>query len=192
MHRKYFPNCKITGPIEPPVPFSHMGTRGAVPAKCAGCNHLFEGGCTRQIDIIGDYLHLDHGPCGVDGPTDPVIYEEDYVIGKVEVPRKCAACHFLKIKTAWGFVCTKDHEKWGDLHRGLDWGTWSPDSLYLRLPPPKMTTKALSDAVFNDDLVAFIRELRRINPGLSIKEAKSDFAYLRHMVDRQAARDLQP
>ena len=84
MHKFYFPSCKVNGDIEPPVPFNHMGIAGAVPNKCGSCPHLFEGGCTRYIDSVNQYLHLDFGPCKVNGPTDPVIYEDDFIKSKVD------------------------------------------------------------------------------------------------------------
>src|SRR5262245_26778416 len=96
MHKHYFPPCPVDGPIEPPVPYGHMGASGAVPNKCRSCPNLFEGSCLRSIKEVGRYLHLDYGPCGIPGPTDPVIYEDEFITSKVTVPRKCATCHFLK------------------------------------------------------------------------------------------------
>ncbi len=97
MHKYYFPSCKIDGPIEPAVPFNHMGITGSVPKKCSECKHLFEGGCTRYMKEVGHYLHLDHGPCGIHGPTDPVQYKSEYFLSKVEIPRKCNSCLYLMI-----------------------------------------------------------------------------------------------
>ncbi len=179
MHKNYFPTCKVEGDIEPPVPFNHLGIGSAVPNKCGSCSHLFEGGCTRFADLVNRYLHLDHGPCGVNGPTDPVFFEDEYLQSKVEIPRKCSKCIFLKTAINRGFFCGKDEDKWGDYHRGLDWGAWEPDSIYLQLPLPKVTTKALSVYVKNENLIEFIKEYRKRNPGLSITEAKKDFEYLR-------------
>ena len=76
MHKLYFPACPVEGPIEPPVPFSHFGTRGAIPSKCGSCKLEFEGGCMRYMDKLKRYMHLDYGPCGISGPTNPVIYED--------------------------------------------------------------------------------------------------------------------
>ena len=185
MHRNYFPRCPIDGPIEPPVPFGHMASRGAVPKKCSECQHLFEGECTRYIEDVGHYLHLDHGPCGIDGPTDPVLYEDEFVTSKAEVPRKCAKCVFLAVDRIYGFHCTKDADKWGDFHRGLDWGAWEPDCIYLELPLPKVTTKELSVFARRNDIMSFIKEHRRINPGLSIEEAKADFAHFRDVLEKR-------
>ncbi|MGC4044350.1 MAG: hypothetical protein QM758_11180 [Armatimonas sp.] len=172
----------IDGPIEPPVPYSHLGSFGAVPKKCSECEHLFEGGCTRYFNEVERYLHLDHGPCGIHGPTDPVFYEDAFVQSKVEIPRKCATCYHLEIDSIHGFHCTKDAKIWGDLHRGLDWGTWQPEEIYLELPPPKVTTRKLARFVRDNDLLSFIKEHRRINPGLSMKEAQEDFAYFRKVL----------
>ena len=184
MHSKYFPTCPIDGPIEPPVPFAHMGSRGAVPKKCSECEHLFEGECTRHIDEVGHYLHLDHGPCGIDGPTDPVPYEDEFIKAKVEIPTKCSTCVYLAVDRIRGFHCTKDSDKWGDFHRGLDWGAWQPAYINLLLPPPRVTTKALSQHAFNNDLAAFIKEYRRINPETSIEEAKRDFFHFRSTMEK--------
>jgi hypothetical protein len=182
MYQKYFPACTVDGNIEPPI--NHLGTIGAVPHKCGHCDHLFEGGCRRFINEIGDYLHLDYGSCGIQGPTDPIIYEDQYITSKVEVPRKCSDCGFLKFDRIHGFDCLKDINKWGDLHRGLDWGTWQPDGIYLQLPHPKVTTKQLSTFAQKNNLVEFIKEHRRINPGLSIEETKVDFNHFRSIIEK--------
>ena len=183
MHSRYFPPCPVDGPIDPPVAFGHMGSHGAVPAKCGQCRHLFEGECTRYIETVGHYLHLDHGPCGINGPTDPVTYEDEFIKAKVEVPRKCSRCRFLAVHPIFGFHCTKDADKWGDFHRGLDWGTWQPDLIYLQLPLPKVTTRELSQLAFANDLLGFVKEHRRINPGLSVEEAKADFQHFRNIIE---------
>ena len=184
MHKLYFPTCKVEGDIEPPVPFNHMGIVGAVPNKCGSCSHLFEGGCTRYMEQVNRYLHLDYGSCGIVGPTDPVIYEDQFIKSKVEVPRKCSKCVYMKVDSIHGFDCTKDKEKWGEYHRGLDWGAWEPDSIYLQLTHPKVTTKELSTYVKQNDIIKFIKEYRKRNPGLSINEAKEDFAYLQNILKK--------
>lgn len=184
MHSQYFPACPVDGPIEPPVPFGHMFSRGAVPQKCSQCQFLFEGECIRYANDVGHYLHLDHGFCGIAGLTDPVLYRDKFIESKVEVPRKCVSCSFLSYDQIRGFVCSKDEEKWGDFPRGLDWGNWQPDIVYLELPFPKLTTKELSKHAKNDDLIEFLKEHRRINPGLSIQEAKSDFYHFRDILNK--------
>lgn len=182
MHTQYFPRCPVDGPIDPPVPFSHMVSVGAVPNKCGHCDKLFEGECIRCFEQVERFLHLDHGPCGVPGPTDPVKYEDSYITARVTVPRKCAKCGLLAVDSICGFHCTKEADKWGGFHRGLDWGAWEPDSIYLELPPPKVSTRALCQCARDNDLVSFVKEHRRINPGLSIEEAKADFRHFRSIL----------
>lgn len=184
MHQYYFPTCKVEGDIEPPVPFNHLGIAGAVPNKCGSCKNLFEGECRRYIEQTNQYLHLDYGPCTITGPTDPVFYEDTYLKAKVEVPRKCSTCAHLKVDSARGFYCSQDQDKWGNFPRGLDWGAWEPESIYLQLPQPKITSKLLPTFVKRDEIINFINEYRRINPGLSITEAKSDFAYLQDILKK--------
>ncbi|ACL06948.1 hypothetical protein Dalk_5278 [Desulfatibacillum aliphaticivorans] len=182
MHKSYFPSCGVAGPIAPAVRINHLGLIGCIPNKCAGCSHMFEGSCTRGLDAVGRYLHLDHGPCGVPGPTDPVLYESRYIAAKAAIPRKCAACSFLEFEMVQGFICSKDKDIWGDFPRSLDWGAWSPDSLYFDLGPSKNATKQLSVCVQNNNLAGFIEEYRRVNPGLSLYEAKADLATLREIL----------
>ncbi len=182
MHNLYFPSCPVEGPIEPPVSFNHLGISGAIPNKCGHCEMMFEGVCTRAMERLQRYMHLDYGPCGIPGPTDPVIYEDPFVRSRVEVPRKCSRCRFLIHDSIHGFTCKKDSEKWGRYHRGLDWGAWSPERIDFNLPHPKLTTKVLLDCVYTEDLSGFIKEHRRINPGLSMQEAKEDFTLMRNLV----------
>ena len=183
MHRFYFPPCPVDGPIDPPVSYGHLATHGSVPTKCSTCVSLFEGSCCRHMAEVGHYLHLDHGPCGVAGPTDPIVYEDEFIAGKVEVPRKCATCVCLNYDRIYGFFCSKDGDKWGGFHRSLDWGAWAPDFIYLELPLPKITTKALSRFAQENDLLAFLKEHRRINLGVSLAEAREDFAHFRAIID---------
>lgn len=183
MEHKYFPRCTVDGPIDPPVSYGHFGSFGAIPNKCRSCSNLFEGECVRAMDS-GGYKHLDHGPCGVMGPTDPVHYEDEFVVAKVRIPRKCASCNFLRLRPIHGFVCTKDESIWGDFHRGLDWGDWIPSSVFRRLPYPKGTNDTMLKLVADGDLMKFISEHRRINPGVGVLEAKEDFEFLRDDLDR--------
>jgi hypothetical protein len=179
MHKYYFPRCPVEGPIEPPVQFQHLGSRGAVPKKCHDCNFLFEGECTRGGAKVGHHLHLDHGPCGIEGPTDPVVYEDQWVRGHVEIPRKCARCIFLRVDPIRGFHCTKDAKIWGDLHRGLDWGYWEPDTIWIQLPHPKITTRTMISWAKAGNLMEFIKEYRSVNLDLPLTEARADFAFIR-------------
>ena len=185
MHKDYFPACPVHGPIEPPVPFNHMGLSGAVPNKCGPCPKLFEGSCTRYIEEVGHYLHLDYGYCGIPGPTDPVIYEDQFIVAKVEVPRKCSTCMYVDFDRVKGFVCRKDAKKWGRFERGLDWGSWEPDAIHLELPLPKVTTKDLSVYAKQGDLIEFIKEYRKVNPGTSFDEAKSDYQHFREILGKR-------
>lgn len=179
MYSEYFPACTVDGPIEPPVEFRHMGSRGAIPYKCSQCSSMFEGSCLRASELIQGFLHLDYGPCGIDGSTKPVYYENKYYKSKVQIPEKCSKCHFLEVDVIRGFHCKKDEVKWGDFNRGLDWGAWQPNRTYIQLSPPKITTKALIDHLYENDLLNFIKEYRRINPNSSVAEAKEDFSDLK-------------
>lgn len=179
MHKKYFPKCKVEGPIEPAVPYDHMASVGAIPQKCSRCEYLFEGSCIRYLEEVGRYLNLDHGPCKVNGPTDPVYYISKHLKSKVEIPGKCHECRLLEIDRFHGLHCAENKQKWGDFLRGFDWGTWEPDVIYFELPLPKITNQKLNDLANKNDCVNFIKEHRRVNPELSFKEAKNDFIYLR-------------
>jgi hypothetical protein len=185
MYRKSFPSCPVDGPIEPPVPFVHMFSRGAVPKKCSECLHLFEGECTRYIEEVQGCLTLDHGPCGIAGPTEPVMYQTEAIESKLEVPQKCATCIHAAVDSIHGVYCTKDRDKWGDFHRGLDWGAWRPNHLWFRLQLPKVTTQELSRHAYNNEIVEFIKEHRRINPGISLYEAKQDFVHFRTLIEQR-------
>jgi hypothetical protein len=90
---------------------------------------------------------------------------------------------YLDFDRVRGFCCRKDSKKWGAFERGLDWGTWEPDNIYLELPPPKVTTKNLSVHAKSGDLIMFIKEYRRVNPGTSMEEAKSDYRRFRSILE---------
>lgn len=184
MHRRYFPACPIDGPIEPAVPFRHMACDGSVPFKCSTCECLFEGECLRFYHECHRYMHLDYGPCGVEGATDPVACIDVGSRVNAEVPRKCSTCEYLVFDSISEFSCSKDAHIWGDRYRGLDWGDWKPDFIELSLPLPKISTRELSMAAVNDDLMAFVKEHRRINPGCSIQEAREDFVQFREVLER--------
>ena len=179
MHKYYFPTCSVKGPIEPAVPCKHVGLRASVPQKCSECEHLSEGSCTRAFEEVGDHLHLDHGPCGIPGDTDPVYYQNSRIKAKVVVPRKCATCVYLRYDFARGFWCRKDSHEWGDIPRGLDWGTWEPGAPYYNLPAPKVTTRAMLEAATSDNLRLFVLEYRRANRDTSMLDAKDDFNVVR-------------
>ncbi len=183
MYRYYFPSCPIEGPIDPPVPYAHAASYGAIPNKCAKCDFTFEGSCVRYSDIVNDYMHLDHGPCGIPGSTEPVTVENDFVFSKVKVPHKCSTCHYLDFDNIHGFYCSKDSDKWGDFHRSLDWGDWKPEKIYIHLDPPKRTNKDLVNLAYDEKLIEFIKEHRKINPEGSIGEAKEDYKFLRGRIE---------
>jgi hypothetical protein len=179
MRKRYFPSCTVDGLIEPPIPFKHMASSGAVPNKCRNCQHFFEGECLRAIDEQHRYLKLDYGFCGIPGETDPVFYQNDRIVSDIEIPRKCAECIFLTSR----FSCQKDAHKWGDFSRGLDWGNWQPDNNYIELPFPKITSKILIDFLNDNNLVGFVKEYRQINYG-SILDAKNDFHLLKNISEK--------
>ena len=142
MLKHYFPICKNDGPIYPVDEFKHMGLITVIPKKCSECMYLFEGECTRNIDEVGRYLYLDHGPCGIYGPTDPLTHVSSSTIFKIEIPRKCAKCDYLEgffnvQGIVDGFSCGKDKDIWLGFNRNLDWGSWEPDWIYIDLPHPK-------------------------------------------------------
>jgi hypothetical protein len=183
MHRQAFPPCQVEGDIQPSASFSHMGFEGAIPNKCASCQQLFEGECLRGWTLQAQYLNLDHGPCGVHGPTDPILYEDQFVDAKVEIPRKCSTCRYLEHDRIRGLVCREDRQIWGDFPRSLDWGAWQPDTVYLELPNPKRTNRALMELVQHDKFLEFVKESRRLNPGYSIQKAQDDFADLKSRLE---------
>lgn len=178
MYKFYFPKCPVEGSIDPPVEFGHMCLEGHIPNKCSTCEHLFEGECLRYIDLLGRYLHLDYGPCGVVGETDPVEIETPSSQSKLRVPKKCAQCQHLIHDSIYGFTCQHEAEKWGHFHRGFDWGDWKPDEVSTELWG-KTTTDEMCQCVSNNNLIGFVREYRQVNHGSSIKEAKEDFALMR-------------
>lgn len=180
MYKYYFPPCPIDGPIEPAIPFAHMMSSGAVPNKCNHCQYMFEGECMRYMDEVGHYLHLDYGPCGIEGPTEPVTIEHEGDPSNIEIPKKCATCEYLRGHSS----CTKDKDVWGDFNRGLDWGQWKPEIIHIQLAFPKITTQELNLCAHRDDLISFIKEHRRVNPGTSHEEAKKDFKFFRAVLKK--------
>jgi hypothetical protein len=178
MHINYFPACPVDGPIEPLVYYKYSGT--FVPNKCSTCKHFFEASCNRVFAAGGNHwMELDFGPCGIDGPTDPIKFEIDLFISKVTIPRKCRQCEYLKVDLSWGFQCRKTQFRGGTL-RGLDWGSWIPDKAYLELPPGKNTSREMSESVHQNNWDLFLKEYQFYNSGLSIEEAKRDFQFLRN------------
>ncbi|ULH14389.1 hypothetical protein MF271_10080 [Deinococcus sp. KNUC1210] len=176
MYIDAFPACTVEGPIYPAVPFDYIA--GSIPQKCSQCSMQFEGSCRRGMSLLGRFLSLDYGPCRLSGSTHPAFFEDTFIASKVEVPKKCTTCKLLRYDGIYGFRCAEDADVWGQSLKALDWGAWEPDALYVELVAPKITTKLLVKAAKDHDLVAFVKEYRRINPNVSIVEAKEDFQFL--------------
>lgn len=176
MHHTAFPICTVSGGYKP-VAYNHFGA-GAVPAKCRKCDALFEGGCTRAMDLVQRYLALDHGPCGVKGPTDPVRYENEWMRSKVEVPRKCASCPHLEVNRSRGLHCDKDRDVWGNFPRGLDWGAWRPGQPDLTLASGHEITSAMVEAVRSRSKMKAFMAFRAANSGTSMLDAKRAYVEL--------------
>ncbi len=191
MLSRYFPKCTVVGPIEPPMPFQHLGSRGFVPKKCRDCKMLFEGECNRNTDLNMGWAHLDFGPCGIPGPTDPMIYQDEFVIAKVPVPRKCSTCRFISLDPIRGFHCTKEREKWGDLDRGLDWGDWQPTVPPIGLPYPQRINDRMRELALHGDVVDFIIEFRKENPA-SIPAAKEAYLELKAALEEATNKPMHP
>ena len=176
MYRTAFPRCTVLGSFEP-VPYSHF-LNGAVPAKCSQCDHLFEGSCLRAKDQVRDYLSLDHGPCPVTGPTDPVLIETKYYVSKVSVPSKCRDCRYLLLDHVRGFVCNFESEKWGYFPRTLDWGLWTPEYPNLGLQSGRSVSVDVMRAVQQRNEVAAVKAFRAVHKDASFKEARDAYAEL--------------
>jgi len=171
------PRCEVEGPLDP-VPFEHLGIKGAVPRKCSTCRFLFEGECTRVMGQIAGYLSLDHGPCPIRGKTLPVLYETEYIRSKVFVPEKCASCHDLKYDPVSGFVCNYEREVWGAFPRELDWGNWSPEYPNLGLESGRSVSVPVMKAVAAGREVDAIKAFRADHKDATFKEAREAFREL--------------
>lgn len=178
MYRRAFPRCTVGGSLAP-VAFNHLGQEGAIPAKCSGCGHHFEGECRRALDAAHGFLALDHGPCPVAGPTQPVLVETAFYASKVFVPQKCRDCRHLELDHVRGFVCTHDADRWGDFPRELDWGSWSPAHPMLGLRSGRSAPVDFVAAVHRDAEADAIRAFRQAHPTASFQEAQAAFAELR-------------
>lgn len=176
MYKSVFPRCTVSGSVEP-VQYSHF-ISGAVPSKCRHCNYLFEGGCTRAMEQVQGYLSLDHGPCPVKGPTDPVLVETRYYVSKVYVPSKCSSCRHLFLESYGGFVCNFERVKWGDFPRTLDWGSWSPEHPNLGLESGRSVSVEILQAVKEKNEAIAIKAFRAVHSDATFKEAREAFAEL--------------
>ena len=159
------------------MPYSHF-LNGAVPRKCRSCENLFEGSCLRAMEQVQGYLSLDHGPCPVQGPTNPVLVETAYYQSKVYVPSKCERCVHLELNSVRGFVCNLDREHWGAFPRTLDWGSWSPEHPNLGLQSGRSVTQEVLMAVANRNEVQAIKAFRSSHPDATIREARDAYAEL--------------
>ena len=152
---------------------------GAVPSKCGQCQHMFEGGCRRAMEQVQGYLALDHGPCPVKGPTNPVKVESKYYMSKVEVPAKCQSCSHLELDRIHGFVCNLDRVTWGAFPRTLDWGAWSPEFPNLGLQSGRSVPHEVLAAVKAGSETEAIKAFRAVHSDATIKEAREAYAELR-------------
>ena len=178
MYRQAFPRCPVVGSVRPGVLFGHGGVEGSVPSKCADCDELFEGGCTRGSTSVGTYLVLDHGPCSRGGATHPALLDASYGVGDLSVPSKCVVCPHLQIDSIQGVYCGSDSETWGRFPRSLDWGTWSPRVPWAVLPQPLRTETSMVESALEDDRAGFITAHRKANPGRSVADCIADYLEL--------------
>lgn len=176
MYRTVFPRCTVPGSFEP-EPYSHL-INGAVPRKCRECDHLFEGSCRRAMAQVQGYLSLDHGPCPIKGPTDPVLVETQHYLSKVYVPSKCRTCRNLLLDSIQGFVCNLEREKWGSFPRALDWGSWSPEHPNLGLQSGRSVSVEVLQAVSERNEVGAIKAFRAVHRDATLKEAREAYAEL--------------
>lgn len=182
MYRTVIPRCVVVGSLEP-VSYSHFMT-GAIPAKCRACENMFEGGCTRAMEQVQGYLALDHGPCPVRGPTEPVIVETEHYTSKLFVPAKCERCRFLELEKARGFVCNFERAKWGAFPRTLDWGTWNPDHPNVGLKSGRSVPIGVLQAVAARHEAEAIKVLRAAHSDATLGEARDAYAELLPQVPR--------
>jgi len=177
VYHEVFPRCDVVGSLEP-EPYGHLGLEGSVPRKCSSCTHIFEGSCLRAIKQLHKYLSLDHGPCPVCGPTNPVLVETATYKSKVFVPAKCERCRFLDLDSTSGFVCDLERKKWGAFPRTLDWGAWSPDHPIVGLKSGRSVTREVIEAVKNRKEAEAVKAFRLSHPGSTFLEARKAYAEL--------------
>jgi len=127
MYRKSFPKCKVEGDTTPLFEGLKTDLWYAVPKKCSTCEYLMEGSCTRNIEQMAGYLHLDAGSCGINGNTKPIAIDEIPKGNPIFVPEKCVNCEFMSRTDYNEYACKKDADLWGSHYRTFDWGDWQPD-----------------------------------------------------------------
>lgn len=176
MFRTAFPRCTVPGSVDR-VPYGHF-MWGAIPQKCRSCDHLFEGGCTRAIEQVQGYLALDHGPCPIKGPTNPVLVDTPYYTSKVYVPSKCQSCRYLELDRIRGFVCNYERERWGSFPQTLDWGLWNPAHPNLGLKSGRSVPVEFIQAVQNQHEAQAVKAFRSAHPDTTFREARDAYAEL--------------
>jgi hypothetical protein len=133
------------------------------------------------MEQVQGYLSLDHGPCPIKGPTDPVLVESQYYVSKVYVPSKCRSCRHLQLDSIRGFVCNFERERWGSFPRTLDWGSWSPEHSSLglqRLQSGRSVSGEVLQAVQRRHEVEAIKAFRAAHQDATLKEARDAYAEL--------------
>lgn len=178
MFRQAFPRCEVPGPVDP-VPYSHFCSNGCIPRKCSTCKSQFEGGCGRGVEQTAGWLALDHGPCAVPGPSDPVLIENRYISSKVSVPRKCSHCRHLDYDGIRGFVCGWQQEMWGDFPRTLDWGDWTPETPNVGLDSDATCSPVFIRLCIAAQMADAIRTFLSDNPTASVGEGKRAYEEIR-------------
>ncbi len=176
MYRTVLPRCTIFGSVEP-VPYCHF-LSGAVPNKCQHCKYLFEGSCRRAVDQVQNYLSLDHGPCPINGKTNPILVETQYYKSKVFVPEKCCSCKHLELDRIRGFVCNFERERWGHFPRTLDWGAWTPEQPNIGLESGRSVSLEVLQAVAAKNEVHAIKAFRTSHPEVTLREARDAYSEL--------------
>lgn len=170
MYRWAFPKCKVISSFQP-SPFAHLASHGAVPEKCTGCPHLFEGSCTRAFETIKDYQVLDHGPCPVQGSTAPVPIKSKGSGKLFFIPKKCSDCQCLTSDEIRGFTCSYETEIWGDLPRSLDWGEWSPPYKPIGVQGKIIATIEVIEEIMNRRIARAALHLKQLYPTMSTAAA---------------------
>jgi len=72
----------------------------------------------------------------------------------------------IVLVAVWYFFLKPRIDSWYDEKRAI-------------LPPPKKATRKLKKLAIAGELKSFVKEYRRLNPNLSIREARADYNYLR-------------
>lgn len=136
------------------------------------------------MEQVRGYLALDHGPCPMRGPTNPVIVETVHYISKVSVPAKCERCRYLELEKVRDFVCNFEREKWGAFPRTLDWGAWSPEHSIVGLKSGRSVSQEVLRAVAAQREVEAIKAFRAAHRDATLKEAREAYAELLQQVSR--------